>query len=366
MGCRMSKTEQDILNDEINKSLRSDRKKLSNEIKMLLLGTGESGKSTIAKQLKILHMDGFKKEELDSYRPVIANNVLTAFKNIILATMKFGDISKLNTADLKEAADYFANVEPLKDDLSPIVSKYVKILWNNPSIQHTLTLYSQFQLPDSTQYMAENIERIAQPNYEPSPEDVLRCRARTTGIVEINFTLERYRFKVVDVGGQRSERKKWIHCFEGVTALIFCVALNEYDQKLFEDEKVNRMQEALELFGQVCNSEWFSRTDVILFLNKKDLFVEKIKRVDLNVCFPDYTGGKNYDPAIAYIKNKFIEQNLGAQSPPRSPDRGFPVRHTKIIYAHITTATDTHNVSVVFNAAKSSILQHNLEGAGFV
>lgn len=41
-----------------------------------------------------------------------------------------------------------------------------------------------------------------------------------------------------DVGGQRSERKKWIHCFEGVTAIIFCVALSGYDLVLAEDEEV--------------------------------------------------------------------------------------------------------------------------------
>jgi len=43
-----------------------------------------------------------------------------------------------------------------------------------------------------------------------------------------------------DVGGQRSERKKWIHCFEGVTAIIFCVALSAYDLVLAEDEETVR------------------------------------------------------------------------------------------------------------------------------
>lgn len=43
-----------------------------------------------------------------------------------------------------------------------------------------------------------------------------------------------------DVGGQRSERKKWIHCFEGVTAIIFCVALSAYDLVLAEDEEMVR------------------------------------------------------------------------------------------------------------------------------
>jgi len=47
---------------------------------------------------------------------------------------------------------------------------------------------------------------------------------------------------MVDVGGQRSERKKWIHCFENVTAIIFMVAANEYDMTLVEDGAVVRNQ----------------------------------------------------------------------------------------------------------------------------
>jgi guanine nucleotide-binding protein subunit alpha len=44
-----------------------------------------------------------------------------------------------------------------------------------------------------------------------------------------------------DVGGQRSERKKWIHCFENVTSIIFCVALSEYDQVLLEESNQVRL-----------------------------------------------------------------------------------------------------------------------------
>lgn len=115
-----------------------------------------------------------------------------------------------------------------------------------------------------------------------------------------------------DVGGQRSERKKWIHCFEGVTAIIFCVALSGkipfnkessiassltnyyspsgYDLVLAEDEEMNRMIESMKLFDSICNSKWFVETSIILFLNKKDLFEEKIQRSPLTICFPEYTG----------------------------------------------------------------------------
>jgi guanine nucleotide-binding protein G(i) subunit alpha len=88
----------------------------------------------------------------------------------------------------------------------------------------------------------------------PSVDDVLRARAATRGIAETRFAMEHLqcvracsvpqperpadarRIHMFDVGGQRSERKKWIHCFENVTSIIFCAALSEYDQMLYEEK----------------------------------------------------------------------------------------------------------------------------------
>ena len=73
------------------------------------------------------------------------------------------------------------------------------------------------------------------PEYRPSDQDILRCRAKTTGIIETTFPLGSITYRMVDVGGQRSERKKWIHCFDNVTAILFVVAISGYDQCLAED-----------------------------------------------------------------------------------------------------------------------------------
>lgn len=89
---------------------------------------------------------------------------------------------------------------------------------------------------------------MAAPGFTPDDQDVLRSRAKTTGIIEIEFDVSGLHFRMVDVGGQRSERKKWMHCFQDVTSVIFCVALSEYDLKLQEDDQTNRMQESLKLF----------------------------------------------------------------------------------------------------------------------
>jgi hypothetical protein len=94
--------------------------------------------------------------------------------------------------------------------------------------------------------------------------------------VENSFIVDGNHFKIYDVGGQRNERKKWIHCFSEVTAVLFVAALSEYDMVLYEDQDTNRMQEALDLFEEICNSRYFKKTAMILFLNKRDLFFEKI------------------------------------------------------------------------------------------
>jgi len=149
---------------------------------------------------------------------------------------------------------------------------------------------------------------------------------------------------LIDVGGHRSERRKWIHCFEGVTAVLFCAALNDYDQMLLEDAETNRMHESLTLFEELSNSRWFAETAIILFLNKKDLFAEKIKRVPLTVCFPEYTGANDFNNACGYIRRQFVS------------------RHSrKGIYTHFTCATDTESFKVVFSAVQDIVLRKQLE-----
>jgi guanine nucleotide-binding protein G(o) subunit alpha len=187
-----------------------------------------------------------------------------------------------------------ADTEPFESELLDAMKK----LWNDHGVQQCFTRSNEYQLNDSAKYFLDKLDDIGSPSYLPTIQDILRTRVKTTGIVEINFTFKDLNFRVFDVGGQRSERKKWIHCFEDVTAIIFIVALSEYDQvklewvffffkKIFylkvlvEDETTNRMHESLRLFDSICNNKWFVNTSIILFLNKKDLFSEKITRSSL-------------------------------------------------------------------------------------
>jgi hypothetical protein len=102
--------------------------------------------------------------------------------------------------------------------------------------------------------------------------------------------LENITFRMVDVGGQRSERRKWIHCFENVTSIMFLAALSEYDQVLVESDNENRMEESKALFRTIITYPWFQNSSVILFLNKKDLLEEKIMHSHLVDYFPEFDG----------------------------------------------------------------------------
>lgn len=137
--------------------------------------------------------------------------------------------------------------------------------------------------------------------------------------------------------------------FLGVTAIIFCVALSAYDLVLAEDEEMNRMHESMRLFDSICNNKWFSDTSIILFLNKKDLFQEKILSSPLTICFPDYRGKNSFRDASEYIQSEFETLN-------RCP--------RKEIYTHFTTATDTSNMQFVFDAVTDVVIKQNLEQCG--
>ncbi|KAI5308326.1 guanine nucleotide-binding protein subunit alpha, partial [Ascosphaera atra] len=213
------------------------------------------------------------------------------------------------------------------DSLPPEVGTAIDTLWQDAGVQECFRR--------SRDYF-DAISRIAAPDYLPNDQDVLRSRVKTTGITETTFVIKDQTYRMFDVGGQRSERKKWIHCFENVTTILFLVAISEYDQLLFEDETVNRMQEALTLFDSICNSRWFVETSIILFLNKIDRFKEKLAVSPMKNYFPDYEGGADYSAACNYIVNRFTSLNQAADH--------------KQIYTHFTCATDTHQISFVMDA----------------
>eukprot|EP01080_Neovahlkampfia_damariscottae_P006387 gene6387-10394_t len=350
MGCFGGKSDAaSERNANLEKKIKEDGSMSSKEIKLLLLGSGESGKSTLFKQMKIIHHNGYTQEECLIYKDVIRSNVLQSMKALVAAAQKLGhSISDENNKAIAQKIhqidqEALLNVSKIYTEE---LGNELAALWADEGIQQTYQDRSNFQLLDSTEYFYSHIDRISKKDFVPNEQDVLRCRVKTTGIVETEFEYNGFKFKLFDVGGQRNERKKWIHCFDNVTAVIFVTAMSEYDLKCYEDDSTMRMKESLVLFDEICNSRYFQDTDIILFFNKLDLFKEKIKNVDLKVCFPDYTGGCDYDSASKFIEKEFRDRNQ---------DDG------KEIYAHFTCATDTNNIKNVFDNIKEIILKNNIK-----
>ncbi|PAA70965.1 hypothetical protein BOX15_Mlig022180g1 [Macrostomum lignano] len=352
MGCANSAPvdkDQDSKNRQIEKQLRADAEKAMKEVKLLLLGAGECGKSTILKQMTIIHGKGYTEEERKEYVAIIFANTVQSMYTIIQALetlgIEAGDQAK---ADAKIVSGYMKTAE--EGEFPDELVDSLKRLWADQAIKDCFARAKEYQLNDSAGYYLDSLDRLSTPGYLPTEQDVLRSRVKTTGIVETHFHFKDLDFKVFDVGGQRSERKKWMHCFEGVTAILFLVAMSEYDLKLVEDQSTNRMHESMRLFESICNSQWFVNTSIILFLNKRDLFEEKIKKSPLTVCFEEYSGSDNYDEASQYIRQKFEDLNKR--------------KATKTIYTHFTCATDTNNIKVVFDAVIDIIIKNNLKDCG--
>ena len=109
----------------------------------------------------------------------------------------------------------------------------------------------------------------------------------------------------------------------------------------------NQMQEALLLFESIMSLTWFKSSSIILFLNKTDLFKEKISEKPVSDYFPDYTGANNdFQAAASYFASKFRALN-------RTEDRE--------IYVHYTNATDTNLLKLTMASVQDTIIQSNLE-----
>jgi len=267
---------------ELERQMVAEQKADQQVNKLLLLGAGESGKSTLFKQMITIYGKGFSLEDRKEYIHVVYSNILLSMKTLCDQSDKLAQRGVPGTKIQPQHSASKKFIEDLKDEtVDSKTAQHMTALWTDPGIQKTYEHRAMYQLNDSTRYFLEKIQEIGAKDYLPSEQDVLRSRVRTTGIVESNFLIDGNHFKMMDVGGQRNERKKWLHCFSGVTAILFVAALSEYDQVLFEDEETNRMVEALNLFDEICNYKVFKKTSMILFLNKRDLFAEKIQKVSL-------------------------------------------------------------------------------------
>ena len=372
------------INRKIDKQLRKDYSEEAQTVKLLLLGAGQSGKSTVVKQMKLIHplMDrsevGFTENERNDAQIAIYINMVESINALLdaVASLNIEGIAKLmKTSEDEERIQKLGNIindygdqilslnsinrhKPQISDLQSVIpTEEVKLafkeLWESQTIQQAYARKNEFQLIDSTEYFMSSMDRIFSEDYEPNDQDILRTRVKTTGVVRIEFDFHATKFEMLDVGGQRSERKKWIHCFDNVTCVLFIVSIAEYDQVLEEDRTTNRMYESMELFDEIANNQYFKNTPFIIFFNKHDLFLEKISKKGIKEIFPEYQGADNSpNDSLDFLIEKYL--NLSKTS-----------RKKRHLYPHTTTATDTQLINKVFGDVAEIILNDVLNRIGF-
>lgn len=339
----------DATTASINRKQQEDAMRDQNVIKLLFLGAGGSGKSTLFKQLRLLYGEGLPEGIRRRYTNTIWNNIVEGVNTLLEGNLEMA----LEDDEIKACENETVKLVKKISEANSLPAETAKILqmaWEDTGMQMTWKRRSELQVQDSLSYFMQNIERISTPGYIPNKDDVLHVRVVTTGITEEDMTIENRIFHIVDVGGQRSERQKWLHCFNEVTGLIFVASLISYNQVCYEDETTNRMKESLLLFKETLTGkrgENFKDSCIVLFLNKNDLFTEMIKSYPITKCFPEYDGELTEEDQYNYIRKRYRQQV-------RSRD----------IFVHRTCATNTDHIKIIFADVNMQIVKKALIVSG--
>ncbi|KAJ7839335.1 G-protein alpha subunit [Mycena olivaceomarginata] len=295
------------------------------ECRLLMLGSGDCGKSTIRKQLI---EDSFTTtKDFLAFRPTIHKAVLDFVQAVVLALRAPGleQLLAERHQHLPEVILAAKSEEPRSGE-TPVVLRVLDEHQNG------------FYLMDSALYFVREVQRLAQTGYVPTEED-------STGRTEIRVDMSGITLHIIDLGDQQSDWEKWIHSVESVTSVIFCVPLSDYDE--LEENGQNRMRRSLALFERIINNPYFTRTSIILFFTKLDIFRDKVTtgKAPLERHFPEYIGGPDVNKAAKYVLWRFMQQNRARLS----------------VYPHLTQATYNSCTRLVLAAVKETILQNALK-----
>lgn len=337
----------------IDQELKKSNMKASATPILLLLGAGESGKSTVLKQMERIHCKPVLDKQLLSVRDTIFAMLLDQSLALVAQAKLFAAESADTYTPSEETQKSARALE--KVDAVALVNedlcKHFRVIWNDPAIKETVERKSEFQLLDSTPYFLTDakLDELSKSDYLPSFDDYVRCRSRTTSVIESTLEIKDQgrSITVVDIGGQRNERRKWIHQFDRVNMILFVASLISYNQRCFEDGTTNRMEEDLELFKWIVAREGFEEMSIILFLNKLDSFQLEIKKAPLTLLYPEYEGETgNVEQGCEFIGSKY-DEIFDASKDPTS---------RKQLFVHYTTAVDPGNIDHIVRDVLAVVL----------
>ncbi|KAG8785017.1 hypothetical protein FRC12_018077 [Ceratobasidium sp. 428] len=468
----------DAIDEEIREARMKEKKRKATEVRVLLLGQSESGKSTTLKQFQLMYSPNAFRAERASWRAVIYLNLVRSIRHILdaLDPANFLDDEPISPTTADAPDDYhgrpgtsmsirteekLAQFSELRLRLQPLLlledqlnrtlagdlsgneleptrlgayaaphqnqdgagrevavrsnSTWKKALgtlrgkardeddeayvwddpndpghtivalrddmitlWRDPFVQDVLHK-RRLHLEHTAGFFLNDMERITERRYVPTDDDVLRARLKTLGVVEHHFALDRgaekgIDWRIYDVGGARGQRHVWAPFFSDgewelqlgesevlnlevvVNAIIFLAPISAFDQTLAEDRRVNRVEDSIQLFKQVCGNKLLASVNIVLFLNKCDLLKKKLASgIKLNKYVTSYGSRPNdYEHVSKYFRGKF-----GAIQ------RDFSVAPREM-YVHLTSVTDTRATSAIIHNVRDIILRQNLKNSSLM
>ncbi|KAF5351271.1 hypothetical protein D9756_008227 [Leucocoprinus leucothites] len=241
-------------------------------------------------------------------------------------------------------------------------------LWKDPVIQDLLDKL-KLRMWEQAGFFLDALERVTAPRYLPTDDDILRARLKTLGVTEHRFTLYQGAHGVVHAphrqktGGSmmlaaivlRQANSQCVKLPAHLSSLAR-VTLSAFDQMLEEDSKTNRLQDSVQLWKEVVSNKLLQQTNIILFLNKIDIFQDKLAA---GVRFADHVTSygdraNDFESTSAYLKKKF---------------GGILKAHSKtqrVFYCHFTTVTDTKSTGLnkgTILSVKDMLMRENLASA---
>ncbi|KAI6001591.1 G-alpha-domain-containing protein [Pisolithus orientalis] len=230
-------------------------------------------------------------------------------------------------------------------------------LWNNRFVRQLLTK-RKIRLEEAPGFFLNDLQRVTALNYIPSDDDVLRARLKTVGVSEYRCQMEAAagreqgtEWRIVDVGGSRSQRATWVPFFDDVDAIIFLAPISAFDQVLTEDRTVNRLEDSVLLWKAICSNKLLANVDLVLFLNKCDILEAKLKSgIRLAKYVRSYGDrGNDVETACKYFRTKFSAIHREYSPLPRK------------FYGFCTSVTDTTTTAGILASVRDMVVRRHLK-----
>ncbi|KAJ6616676.1 G-protein alpha subunit [Mycena sp. CBHHK59/15] len=413
----------DMIDEQLKREGARRQIEVGKEVKVLLLGQAESGKSTLRKQFQLYHASHTLDMERPSWRIVVYANLIKALRTILeeldyefsLSLEEYPCPSEgsgpTDVAAQNEINELRRNLLPLislEGSLSSELSDGVtfvghrrgtlfpacpatftrsssrplidlrgsskalvatnraaqvlgtsvdaaEALWGHRSVQFMLRL-RKLRLDEAGHFFLDHLQRIAQPDYVPTTDDLLHVRLQTVGVIEhslkVNTVGVNYNWKIYDVGG--AQRPAWCPYFDDVNTLIFLAPISAFDQYLEEDPLTNRVHDSLQLVTSICANKLLKNAQLVLLLNKTDILRRKLEAgIQVRQYITSYGDRpNNYATVAEYFRTHFVAAHKKEDIARRR------------LYVHFTSMLDVQATQIIIVRIGDTIMRKHIAQTG--